>query len=271
MNRTYTFVSAKPRKGIWSLWVLKAAGNASCLALIVLASWTIEARGQQAPPDSANDSLRCPKTGDANSHDCSTFLIAAIKSVSGDIPENEFFAAHWKVRYGDWAFTLASLDIALSPDDSTSSDQALTEAGAQVNLDLSRALKKGGFEHRRKAERSTYAGLGAKIFNAETYFTTSVGTVELRRSPFEGSYFQLGYARRLYPVSDSTRYNDSGQRLENDNVLIEFLIRSEVVNFFKFVMIRGGVLIPMLGDEGRFDDIQFRITVAVSAGGLMRF
>lgn len=215
------------------------------------------------------DSLDCLASGHAYK-DCSHFVIAAIKSVSGEIPDNEFFAAHWKVRYGEWGFTLASMDIALSKD-TTSSSKALTEAGGQINVDISYLWKSGGITHRREGKRSLYGGAGAKIFNAEAYLTSSVGSIELTNSPFEGSYVQFGYARRFFQVTDSTRFNDQKQRLANDNMLFEFLIRSSEVEFFRSIMIRGGVLIPMLRSKGQFDDIQFRITLAVTAGDLFRY
>jgi len=216
----------------------------------------------------------CDEKGESEGEkreDCSHFLIAAIKSISGEIPENEFFAAHWKIRYGKKFFGMAGLDIALSSvgEDSVSSNsRQLTEAGVSVNLDLSNLI---GFRHRDSLERGVYAGAGVKVFNAETYWAGGVGSIEYRNSPFEGSYLHLGYFRRIYPLKNDRMVIPDEPKLADDNLYAEFMIRSNTIDFFKLLIVRGGVVVPLLKSDGSFDDIQFRIAIAVPVGSLFRF
>lgn len=214
---------------------------------------------------------------DSTEKDSSHVLISAIKSISGEIPENEFFALNWRVNYSPSFFTMANVDIALSnaqqtagaPADSVASPSSkLTEAGISANLDVSALLDA---RHRDSFKRTMFVGAITKIFNTEAYYGVVGGSVELHESPFFSSYFFSGYLRRFFPVTPQTNVRESGKRLADDNLYAEFLIHSSEVNFFRYLAVKGGVLVPLLGRNGTFDDIQFRITIAVPVGQPITF
>ena len=98
-----------------------------------------------------------------------------------------------------------------------------------------------------------------------------LGSIELHQSAFFSSYFLAGYLRRFFPVTPTTNVLASGERLADDNLYTEFLIHSSKVNFFRYLAVKGGVLIPLLGRRGEFDDVQFRITIAVPVGQPIKF
>ncbi len=232
-------------------------------ALVLIFIFTVRWGFAQAPMP-----MDAPLSG---TRDSSYVVIAAIKSVSGERPENEFFAAHWRARYGKYFFALAGLDIALSNvrTDSVSSPQReLTEAGLSLDWDFSQSFR---CDFRKAGLRSMFVGGIAKIFNTEAYYGVTGGSVELSESAFFSSYFYIAYLRRFFLVSEETKFNTDGQRLANDNLYTEFFIHSNKIGFFEFLAIRGGVLMPLLGGKGTFEDIQFRITVAVPVGGVHKF
>lgn len=207
---------------------------------------------------------------DQSVSDSSHVLIMAIKSVSGEIPENEFFAATWRIKYFEPFYTLANVDIALANvnSDSVESDtRELSEAGISILADVSQIM---GTNRRHMLERSIFAGLTTKIFNTEAYYGPSVGSIELKNSAFYSTYFILAYLRRFFPTNNQNRVVD-GIKHADDNLFAEFLIHSQEVEFFKYLAVKGGVLIPLLGSRGEFSDIQFRITVAVPVGRVFTF
>lgn len=203
--------------------------------------------------------------------DSSHVLVSAIKSISGEVPENEFFALNWRINYSRLYFTLANVDIALSnarTDSVRSPNSKLTEAGISANLDVSAFLDA---QHRFAYKRTMFVGAITKIFNTEAYYGVIAGSIELHESPFFSSYFFAGYLRRFFPVTPETNIRDDGKRLADDNLYAEFLIHSSEINFFRYLAVKGGVLIPTLGRKGDFDDIQFRITIAVPVGQPIKF
>lgn len=234
----------------------------SCLLACLSATAVAQQQQQQQEEDAAID----------NSH----IVISAIKTVSGEAPDNEFFALAWKVRFGDRFLSIADLDVALTnqgTDSVSASQKELTEAGILLALDIGDVGIgfNGPSPYRKYLKRTLYTGLHLKIFNAESYYGISAGSIELANSNFEGSYFQIGYMRRFFPISGSEIVlNDSEEQLSNNNIYTEFLIYSSEQNFFKYLTLRGGVLVPLLGSKGTFDDVQFRIVVSVPVGGLFK-
>jgi hypothetical protein len=203
--------------------------------------------------------------------DSSHVLVSAIKSISGEVPENEFFALNWRINYSRLYFTLANVDIALSDagtDTVASPTSRLTEAGISANLDVSAFLDA---QHRFAYKRTMFVGGITKIFNTEAYYGVIAGSIELHESPFFTSYFFAGYLRRFFPVTPETNVRDDGKRLADDNLYAEFLIHSSEINFFRYLAVKGGVLIPTLGRKGDFNDVQFRITIAVPVGQPITF
>lgn len=224
---------------------------------------------QVAQDTAVQDTTAHDKTG--SEPDSSHVLISAIKSVSGEIPENEFFALNWRVNYSRLFFTMANVDIALSnagTDTVTSPNSRLTEGGISGNLDVSAFLDA---PHRNSYERTMFLGAITKIFNTEAYYGAVAGSIELHDSPFFTSYFFAGYLRRFFPVTPETNIRENGERLADDNLYAEFLIHSSEINFFRYLAVKGGVLVPLLGRNGNFDDVQFRITIAVPVGKPITF
>jgi hypothetical protein len=243
----------------------------SVLVLIAVLTFTSPLYAQDAGDSAA------PAASDSTKQDSSHVLISAIKSISGEIPENEFFALNWRVNYSPLFFTMANVDIALSnarqaagtsQDSIVSPSSKLTEAGISTNLDVSALLDAG---HRESYKRTMFVGAITKIFNTEAYYGVVGGSVELHESPFFSSYFFSGYLRRFFPVTPRTDVRENGKRLADDNLYAEFLIHSSEVNFFRYLAVKGGVLVPLLGRNGTFDDIQFRITIAVPVGQPITF
>lgn len=202
------------------------------------------------------------------SNDSSHVIIMAIKSVSGEIPDNEFFAATWRIKYLKEVYTLANVDIALSESDTVESNRELTEAGLLLNIDISKLVNAPSKD---SLFRSVFVAPTIKIFNAEAYYGISLGSIELRNSDFYSTYFYLGYLRRFFPLSVDNKIKDNRVKLANDNLYAEFLIHSNKMAFFKSLAFKGGVLVPLLRSEGDFNDIQFRITIAVPVGGVFSF
>lgn len=72
-------------------------------------------------------------------------------------------------------------------------------------------------------------------------------------------------------MTPQSNVREDGKRLADDNLYAEFLIHSSEINFFRYLAVKGGVLIPTLGSNGNFEDIQFRITIAVPVGQPIKF
>ncbi len=208
---------------------------------------------------------------DVQNVDSSHVIVAAIKSVSGTIPIDEFFAASWRIRYTDWFYSISTLDVALSnrgTDSVRSSARRLTDAGLMTAVDIAHFA---GMDFRRRAKTGMFVAPVIKIFNAEVYYGGALGGIELKNSAMFSSYFYLAYVRRFFDVTDESRFNADGQRLADDNLFTEFFLYSPKIPFFKLLAFRGGVLVPLLGNKGNFDDVQFRITVAVPVGEVFTF
>lgn len=171
--------------------------------------------------------------------DSSHVLVSAIKSISGEVPENKFFALNWRINYSRLYFTLANVDIALSDaqtDSVRSPNSKLTEAGISANLDVSALLDA---QHRFSYDRTMFVGGITKIFNTEAYYGGIAGSIELHESPFFSSYFFAGYLRRFFPVTPRSNVREDGKRLADDNLYAEFLIHSSEINFFRYLAVKG--------------------------------
>lgn len=237
-----------------------------CVLLVIMGSMSL-ARAQDTSQGEGTSTQDTTEVVQDSSH----VLVSAIKSISGEVPENEFFALNWRVNYSRLYFTLANVDIALSDaqtDSVRSPNSKLTEAGISANLDVSALLDA---QHRFSYDRTMFVGGITKIFNTEAYYGVIAGSIELHESPFFSSYFFAGYLRRFFPVTPQTNVRDDGKRLADDNLYAEFLIHSSEINFFRYLAVKGGVLIPTLGRNGNFEDIQFRITIAVPVGQPIKF
>lgn len=191
--------------------------------------------------------------------------ISAIKSIAGQIPDDEFFDIRFRFRLGSRISVVATSDVALTARNDTgavrSSQKRLTEASLSVNHSIhTRADSRNGVP-----ERDFFAGAVIKIFNTAPYAGVQLGAIELAGSPFQGSTLTLGGVASLY----STPYVVDGTTIRPRffNLLADFLIRSESIDFFKSLNIRGSVLLPV----GRAEPLSSRIGIAVPVGTLHLF
>ena len=197
--------------------------------------------------------------------------VAAIKSVAGEKPENEFFDVNFlfKGKLGNVELlTFGSLDVALTSVDTsttvinvlqndslqatstiTGADDRLSEAGLSMNIGFP-PTGGGG-----KIYRQRYIGFVIKLFDATPYYGLHFGSIELKDSALFTSYLRTGILKAWNKdVSPRT------------NIYVEFLIRSSLdeVPLFDALAIKGGVLFPK--DISSNDDIKFRIAVEVPLG-----
>lgn len=190
--------------------------------------------------------------------------ISAIKSVAGQIPDDEFFDIRMRLRLTEHFFVSSASDIALSArgtDSTRSTQRKLTEASISLNYNWApHADPRTG-----EPERVVFIGAIAKVFNTLPYMGIHVGSVELAGSPLQGSQFSIGPAFGLSKTAVVVQGNTV--RPQALNVLAEFLIRSDHLDFFKSLNIRGSVLLPVVRGLG----LSSRIGIAVPVGTLHVF
>ena len=209
----------------------------------------------------------------------SHLTIGAIKTVSGSKPRDEFFDLSfvfpiWLDRGPIGFFTLASIDVALNPDqvnqvtgDTTSASSEETTTGTSSNTppsDLAEASASINFmtSDSNSGARKIFGGLVARIFEGRFLFGTQIGSIELPSSALHGSHFTFGWLRRMGAVPDPAQGPDgamAGQRARH-NLFLNFLIRSETAPFLSAMSVRATIIVPL----GRRDpDIQTRIVLSV--------
>ncbi len=191
--------------------------------------------------------------------------IGAIKSIAGVTPDNEFFDLRFRFRLTSRLVSLTNVDLALTARTSTdsvrSTQKRLTEATALIAV---------GFAPRKDPiteapERQLLGGVVAKVVNTIPYAGLWMGAEELTGSAFQGSASGVGLVSSLY----RTPFEVDGEivRPQAFNVLAEFYIRSSDVPFFKFLNIRGTILLPI----ARGIPLTSRIAVLVPVDGLFTF
>lgn len=190
--------------------------------------------------------------------------ISAIKSIAGEVPDDEFFDIRFRFRLSRHLFVMATSDVALTSrtsDSVRSSQRKLTEASLSFNLRLhTRTDRQSGVP-----ERSLFTGAVVKVFNTTPYAGILFGAVESAGSPFQGSNLTVGYVVALYSTPFIVHGNTI--RPQRHNLLADFLIRSESIDFFKSLNIRGSVLLPFAHGE----PLASRIGIAVPVGTLHLF
>jgi hypothetical protein len=208
----------------------------------------------------------------AEDYNHSYVMIAAIKSIAGAIPDNEFFALRFRFNFRKrpsplgWApSAVAGIDLALTnrDADSVSSPQkALTEAFLQANLFS--LLTMSTFHD--VPQRTLVVGPQFRIFNSVPYLGVNLSALELGGSPFYGSQLAGGI---LWRFSDSTVVADGDTvHVPAKSLFADFNIASSTIDFFKTLNVRGGVLLPL---EGKRRRVESRITIAVPVGTLRVF
>ncbi len=190
--------------------------------------------------------------------------ISAIKSIAGEVPDDEFFDIRFRFRLSRQVFVMATSDVALTSrtsDSVRSSQRKLTEASLALNVRLhTRTDRQSGVP-----ERSLFTGVAVKVFNTTPYAGVVFGAVESAGSPFQGSNLTVGYVVALY--STPFIVHGSTIRPQRHNLLADFLIRSESIDFFKSLNIRGSILLPFAHGE----PLASRIGIAVPVGTLHLF
>lgn len=187
--------------------------------------------------------------------------ISAIKSIAGEIPDDEFFDIRFRYRIWRRVFVISATDIALtsrSTDSVRSSQRKLTEASISGNFTFhQRTDPRNGVP-----ERDVFVGAVVKVFNTLPYAGIHLGVVELAGSAFQGSTLTFGPVLSLYSSPVVIRGNTV--RPQRFNILADFLVRSSSVDFFKNLNIRGSVLLPV----ARGIPLSSRIGIAVPVGTL---
>ena len=181
----------------------------------------------------------------------------------------------WLDRKPFGIFTLASLDIALDPDqanlvtgdtasassagsstaDAASDDPSsdLMEAGASINIMT--PLSNSG-------ARKLFGGLVVRIFEGRFLFGGQLGSIELPSSSLHGSHITFGVLGRIGAVADSIQGPEGRieNRRANNNLFVNFVLRSETAPFLSAMSVRAMILVPL----GKPDpDIQTRIVLSV--------
>lgn len=190
--------------------------------------------------------------------------VSAIKSIAGVIPDDEFFDIRFRLRLSKKWFVFAATDVALTSrgtDTVKSNQKRVTEASLALNWTIrTESAPLNGVP-----ERSLYLGPLVKIFNTFPYAGLHIGTLELAGSPFQGSGLAVGPMFGLY--SAPRLVGNSVTRPQLFNILTEFYIRSETIDFFKSLNIRGSVLLPAAHGE----PLSSRIAIAVPVGTIHIF
>lgn len=198
-------------------------------------------------------------------YDRNFVVISAIKTISGAAPDDEFFDLRFRFRLSRRSHILAHTDVALSArgsDTVASRQKKLTEAALMANVNL--------YSSREFAtdipERLVFVGAQGKVFNTIPYYGFQVGGTELGGSVFQGSSLSVGYLHRWYGDTSAVVGGDT-IGITKHNVGIDFLLRSSIVEFFKVLTIRGGIMLPL----HRRGTITSRIAVAVPIGEVYSF
>ncbi len=199
---------------------------------------------------------------------CSNFfLISGIKSISGTIPDHEFFDLHAKFQFGRDVFALASFDIALTnvgSDSANSKSEKLTEASVFISYVITELDKR---------KRAFFAGGLIKIFDTVPYYGLHIGSIENRGSLFT-SYFVLGLMHRFYSLKNEDTL-DKSTKEHNSNIYVEFSLYSKDAPFVNNLRIKGGVMLPtpFLNDDSdpTLEDIKTRIVLEIPIGDVFKF
>ncbi|MEP7346502.1 MAG: hypothetical protein ABI877_14620 [Gemmatimonadaceae bacterium] len=194
-------------------------------------------------------------------------IISAIKSVAGVSPANEFFDIRFRFRIRGSLSVMLNSDVALarqSFEDSTGvvgKQDRLIDAALAVNYERPKVDPQTSVP-----ERAPFVGAHLRVFTTVPYIGVHAGSIELAHSKFQGSFLYVGYSRSL----DRLPVNQDGViiRPSKNNILIDAFVRSSDIDFFKFLNIRAGFMIPML-DRGRRP--VSRLVVSVPIGGLISF
>lgn len=203
-------------------------------------------------------------------YDRSFVIISAIKSITGAKPANEFFDIRFQFRVnGSLHITLHS-ELALSRVSSTDSvnvtspQERLFDASVGVNYTLPWFRVRDPVTD--APERQAFVGAQLRIFSTVPYVVAHLGNVELARSVFRGSSMIGGFA--VAPDTTPVLADGVSFRPSRYNILIDAFVRSDGVDFFKFLNIRGTILIPFAVKGQRPVS---RIVIAVPIGGLNTF
>lgn len=203
--------------------------------------------------------------------DRSFVVLSAIKSVSGTaIPENEFFDLRFQFRIKPWLHVAVNSDIALSRKSTSDSvdvrgtQDRLVDAAVALNIRMPFFYVRD--ELTEAPERYPFFGFQVRVFNTVPYAAFHIGNVELVRSILHGSSLTIGYARAFDPTPVMVAQHPF--RPARHNFVVDGFIRSSGIDFFKFLNIRGTVMLP-LGETGRRPTS--RIAISVPIGGIVPF
>ena len=194
-------------------------------------------------------------------------IISAIKSVAGIIPSNEFFDLRFRFRFTQRWHVLVNADVGLQRKDVEDKDvkgsqDRIVEAALWANRTYYRVTD----NLTDAPERYAYYGSHIRVFATVPYFGFHAGAVELAKSPFHGSMANIGlsWAPQTMPV----KVEQTSVRAAPLNLMLEAFIRSDGLDFFKFLNVKGTLMVP-LGERGR--RAISRISIGVPIGTITSF
>jgi hypothetical protein len=114
-------------------------------------------------------------------------------------------------------------------------------------------------------ERYLFIGAQTRLFNTVPYAGAHMGVVELAKSPFYGSMMVASFVTPLQLMA--VKVDNEVFRPARSNIALDAFLRSDGIDFLKFLNIRGTVIIPL--EKGRRP--ASRIVLAVPVGGLKSF
>lgn len=197
--------------------------------------------------------------------DSSFFIISAIKTISGQNIQSEFFDINVKQQFGRYLVGLANIDIALATtkdrDNDTTEVSILSEAGYSLNYNL-RTIKFLRFPHSQPV-----IGLKFKIFMGCPYIGLNMGSIETDSKLFS-SYFMCGYLKSFYDKNSSENIDRECREFDH-NFFIELAIQSAEIPFLKNLRIKGFLLMPSpltKSPSPTIDDVKSRVVIEIPIG-----
>lgn len=198
-------------------------------------------------------------------------VISAIRSIAGNsAPPNEFFDIRFWFRLRRDFYALQHSDLSLVRRSATDEDSVRSSTrrlvDAAVLLNWSPGTKwtlRDSLTGR--PDRMLFVGGQARIFSTVAHIGAQVGSVELGGSLFGGSSMSIGYLTPLQSMP--VRVDGESYRPAPHNLVVDAFVRSSGLDFFKFLNLRGVVLVPF----GKGRRPSSRIVIAVPVGGIVMF
>lgn len=261
-NATNTSNAVTDEKGIAEFKDLLFVGKDGC--------WRIRYLVGTLPPMFSRDM----RYDAQRAYNKSFVIISGIKSIQGVSPTDELVDVRFRYRLNSGFHVLVNSDIGLKRTFDKEKKDSLVDVQGSKDLQIGEAAI--WLNYTRKdwpvidsasdiPERYPYAGLNLRVFATVPYVGVHVGSVELVRSKFHGSMANVGFERALSTIP--VKVGDVVIRPSKYNLLLEAFVRSDGIDFFKYLSIKGTLMIPT--ERGRRPIT--RIAFGIPIGGLITF